>query len=128
MITEEITGTGLTFPIQLENGKVNPKFGIDLLRSCIQNVLVHQFGKTYFQRNFGVGIEKYLDEPNDLVTERALNHQLTTQLAQWDKRITIDNLKAKREKDFTLTITIDVTLTGTDQTQQIIFPINTAVI
>lgn len=130
MITDQITGRGLTFPIQLTDGSVKPIGGYELIRSCIYNILVHDLGKRYFQRDFGVGLEKYLSEPNDLITERSLLYHLRNQLPKWDQRVTVDSVVVNREPnnydDFE--IIVYVSLTGTDQTEAMVFPINNAVI
>lgn len=124
-ITETITGKGLVFPIQIEDGTVKPKGGEELIRSCIRNILVFELGDRYFQRNFGVGLETFLSEPNDIVTEALLDHRLKTQLPLWDKRITVTDLTTFRSgNDSTLHVRVTISLTGVDQTEAIIFPIN----
>lgn len=124
MILEQITGTGMEFPFTITSGKVTPVSGLELIRSCIKNILMFDYGTRYFQRDFGVGLEKYLGEPNDLITESMISHKLSTQLVKWDKRITITSLKVKRDEMGNMIIDLELALTGTDQRQQITFPIN----
>lgn len=125
MISDKITGKGLIFPIELQNGSVVSQGGIELIRSCIHNILAFEFGERYFQRDFGVGLDTLLGEPNDRVTEYLLNHRIRTQLPLWDNRVTITDITAQRNTiDSTLLVRVTVSLTGTDQTEELIFPIN----
>lgn len=124
---DQITGKGMVFPILVDGGTIKPISGWELIRSCIINILAFELGQRYFQRDFGVGLQGMLEEPNDIVTQTILEHRLDIQLPQWDKRITIEDIHFDRSNPSNLIIVINVILTGTAQRESIIYPINSAI-
>lgn len=112
----QVSGKGLAFPIILENGSPRMAEGWELIKSCIWNILAFEYGKRYFQRDFGANLERLLEEPNDLVTAAQLEHKLNEQLTQWENRVSIRSLDVVRDLG-TMTITVKVALRNSNPVQ-----------
>lgn len=118
MNINEIAGNGLAFPIKLTNGSVELTTGWPLIRSCLYNLIVHEYGQRYFQRDFGCNVYSSLDEPNDQVTARQIEHRLSEQLGLWENRVyLIDGITVTRPDDVTMNIQVRVALSNTNPVQ-----------
>lgn len=109
-----ITGKGMVFPIEVEDGTVKSQTGYALIRSCIYNILAFEYGDRYFQRDFGVQLRSLLGEPNDLVTEALLDYRLRTQLPLWDNRLEVVNVTIARFNHVNVNVVIEVKVRGVD--------------
>lgn len=118
MNNEKVLGQGLQFPIIIEDGTVKPKTGLDLIRSCIRNILAFEPGEKYFQRDFGVPLRSLLSEPNDRFVEALLDYKLQTQLPMWDERIVVEDVTVSRD-GAKLFARVVVSLTGVDPQQNL---------
>lgn len=124
---EKITGKGLLYPFVLDNGALKTFYGIELIRSCIHNILAFEYGERYFQRDFGVALQSLLSEPNDLYVEAILDYRLKTQLPMWDKRIIVDDVTIQRESYHKLNVRVNVSYTNIEATNlptELIYPLN----
>lgn len=117
---EHASGSGLCFPIQLEDGLVTHTSGWELIKSGIFNILAFEYGERYFQRDFGCNLEKLLEEPNDQVLEAQLLYRLNQQITQWENRVVITGITAKRNLG-ELHIQVNVTLRFTNPIQNTTF-------
>lgn len=119
MNINEIAGKGLSFPINLTNGSAEPETGWNLIKSCIFNLLVHEYGKRYFQRDFGCNLYSSLQEPNDDITARQIEHRLSEQLETWENRVyLVGNVEVTRsQNDSRMNIKLKVALSNTNPVQ-----------
>lgn len=113
---KNVSGTGLAFPIILNDGAPVLTEGWELIKSAIYNILAFEYGKRYFQRDFGAGLKPYLEEPNDKVTQVQMEYRLNEQLELWDNRIALDQLSAT-QNDGRMDITVIVTLRNSNPLQ-----------
>lgn len=118
MNNEKVIGQGLQFPIIVEDGTVKPQTGIELIRSCIKNILAFEPGEKYFQRDFGVPLKSLLSEPNDQYVEAILDYKLQTQLPLWDERLVVQDVTVTRD-GANLSVKVIVALTGVDPQENI---------
>lgn len=125
---QDITGKGLAFPLQLNNGRGVISTGMELIMSSIKSILGFEYGERYFLYEFGILLREYLDDPNDDVLKTFLEYQFQTQIPQWDKRVRILELDFERPNDSTLKMKIKLGLVGTDIAETFVFPYYTNII
>lgn len=91
-------GSGIMFPIHLQNGKVPIYNDLSLIRSSIAIILNWQLGTRHFNEPFGSRIFETLEEPNANVTRSLISFFLIEALTKWEKRILIKSNSVKIEK------------------------------
>lgn len=113
---EHVSGSGLSFPIKVNNGLVVAEEGWALIRSCLFNLLAFEYGERYFQPDFGCNLDKQLEEPNDQATTAQINYRLNQQITQWENRVVINSIQSQRYLG-QLLITVNVTLKNSNPIQ-----------
>lgn len=122
---DRISGQGLMFPLEVENGTVKPKSGLQLIVSCLHNILAFEPGGKFFQRDFGVPLRRLISEPNDRYVEALLDYKLMTQLPKWDKRVSVDKVEVTRDgAKLTARVTVLLTYTNPTSTLEVDFPLD----
>ena len=91
MEIRKFIGGGITFPLQIVNGKVLIKSDFSLIRSSIGIILNWQIGTRFYNESFGSRIWECLEEPNDNVIKSLLSHFIIESLTTWEKRIELRN-------------------------------------
>lgn len=85
---QDFIGSGLTFPIQLQNGRGVIESGYNLIRSSIRNILAFEIGRKFFLGEFGSRLNELLEEPDDEPLHNMLNIFIVDAITTWEKRIT----------------------------------------
>jgi phage baseplate assembly protein W len=119
-----LTGTGLVFPFRIERGSLVLETGLDLLKSCIQNLFRFEFGTRYFFYEFGLELETHLEEPNDDVLIKLVEYRLLQQINEFDDRIRLSEMRLNRISDTKLEIILTIGITNTKIETTVTLPYN----
>lgn len=84
---QDFIGQGLTFPINLQNGKPSIDSGFNLIRASIRNILAFEYGTRYFLAEFGSRLNELLEEPNDEILWNTINTFIVDAITTWEKRV-----------------------------------------
>lgn len=95
---EVFVGKGITLPLTLVNGSVPVSSGFDLLRSSIRLILSWVYGTRFMLNEFGTRLEELLEEGNDDVTLTLLENQIEDAITQWEARVVVIGVTAKRDR------------------------------
>lgn len=87
-------GTGLAFPIQLEDGKPVLSSLNDLIESSIRNILIWPFNSRYFEREFGCRLTELIEEPDISTVQHFLREFIITSLNNWENRIDLISVES----------------------------------
>lgn len=121
--TERITGTGLVFPIKLENGRAQLSTGWELIKASLKNILSYEYGERYFLYEFGLKLRALLEDPVDEATISILEYQFEVNLPNWERRCKIDSIEIIPTKDLgKVNISCRVTILATQQEETFVFP------
>lgn len=91
MEVKKFIGSGITFPLQIKNGKVITKSDFTLIRSSIGIILNWHIGTRFYNERFGSRVWECLEEPNDNVVKSLLTFFIIETLNIWEKRIELRN-------------------------------------
>jgi len=80
-------GKGMVFPIELTNGRANLETGSELIQSSIKNIFAYTYGDRFFLHEFGALLEGLLEEPNDQVLQKTIQHYVVDAIFKWEKRV-----------------------------------------
>lgn len=97
---------GLAFPIEVVNGAVPLKSGIELIKSSIKIILSWELGVRYFTPEFGSRLHEVLEEPNDVVLEALVNRFTIEPIELWEKRVSLLDIAINRPELDKLTVII----------------------
>jgi len=90
MAQEPITayiGTGLSFPIKLENGKPVLSSLETHIEASIRNIIIWNFGSGYFVKDFGSRLYELLEEPI-ISTIRFMSKEFIKEaITNWEPRV-----------------------------------------
>src|SRR6478735_6022309 len=84
---QNFIGSGLTFPIELDNGRGVIKTGFDLIRSSIRAIVMWPVGSRFYLAEFGSKLERLIEEPNDDILKQIIYTFIVDPINQWEKRI-----------------------------------------
>lgn len=118
----DFLGTGLSYPIELENGKPVVSKGKALITSSIKTILSWVLGTRFFLGEFGTRIYDLLEEPNDTVANDLLEAFIKEGLTKWEKRITVSGVKVSQTENNKLA-TIIYSINGLPGLETFIWPI-----
>lgn len=86
--TNKIIGSGLIFPIQIDqNGRAVVDNGLELLRTSIVHILSTPKNFRWFNEKFGVRLWELLEEPNDTVGIALVKTFVTEAIRKWEPRV-----------------------------------------
>lgn len=83
----DFIGNGITFPIQLMNGRVNVDSGFNIIRASIRTILAFELGTRFMLGEFGSRLDDLLEEPNDQILHNLINTFVVDAVTQWEKRV-----------------------------------------
>lgn len=123
--TERFLGSGLSFPLLLDNsGKVVVNSGEDLIRSSIYNIINWPYKHRFFLEEFGCRIGELLEEPNDSISFNLARRYMVDALNDWEKRIDImpSNITVERTSDIAIYLRLNYTIISTKKEETFIYP------
>ena len=125
---KKITGTGLVFPIKLENGKPELQSGWELIKSSLRNIFAYEYGEKFFLYEFGLKLRQILEDPVDEITYSTLDYQFDVILPNWERRIKIDSVKLIPNKDRgKIDVQCRISMVNSQQSETFIFPYYTEI-
>lgn len=123
----DFIGKGITFPLELSNGKVVVKTGFDLISTSIQTILNWCGGqhKRFFLGEFNSKLDLLLEEPNDQITIDLLETFIQDSIARWEPRVKLLSLQSERQDESTIIVTGTYQIVNSATTSTFIFPFYT---
>lgn len=91
-----------------ENGGLHYPSLEESVRQSIRIILLTRQGEQLMRPTFGVGIDKFLHEPNTLVTRRRIRDTIIEGLELWEPRIITDRVDVWEEPDLPDTVRIEI--------------------
>jgi len=96
MTAADIYGKGIGFPPRVgADGRVVWSEGEQNIRESIQIILMTELKERLRRPTFGGGLSQFLFEPNNTTTRHSLSERITTVLAAWEPRITIQSVEVE---------------------------------
>jgi phage baseplate assembly protein W len=80
----------------------------DSVRQMIHVILLTRPGEQLMRPEFGAGVSRFLNEPNTAETRRRLRDTVGSSLAQWETRITLDEIEVAPVDGAPTTVRIDI--------------------
>lgn len=128
-MTNNYIGTGLTFPVQLSStGSPVLKTGFELLDSSIKMILAWDSTGRIFLTEFRSILSDLLEDPNDNLLQRLVEHFAYEQLTKWEQRIDLVDISAVRREDTRLDLSITYTQKNSNLEHTFVFPFYTEII
>lgn len=128
-VVQDFIGNGLTFPIQLTNGKANIDSGFNLIRASIKTILAYTIGTRYFLGEFGGRLEELLEEPDDEILHNLINTFVIDAVTTWEKRIQTISTSIQSVDEFgTVNVKITYQVINSNTVDNFIYPFYTQII
>ncbi len=112
-------GRGLAFPPRLTpEGRLAWSGGEANVRESIRILLLTAQGERLRRPDYGAGLERFLFEPNNPGTWRAIEETIRRQLARWEPRVNVESITVIADPDNpeAAIATLAFTLIATGQT------------
>lgn len=95
-------GSGIGFPIELENGSAKILTGVELIKLSIVTIISWAWGQRYFMGEFGSKWERLIEKPLDNVTMSLVRTFVIEAITTYETRIELleTNSFAQGEKLF----------------------------
>ena len=118
--TLDLYGTGLSFPPRVgPDGSMVWSTGEVNVRECICTILRTRPGERVEMPTFGCGLTRFLFEPNTVATLRLIQQEVAQSLAQWEPRITVNDvtttLSSTDQRAVDVTVTYTLIATGSQE-------------
>jgi phage baseplate assembly protein W len=127
-VQEQLIGKGIVFPFILEEqGRIEIKGGIPLIRASLTNILSWPYADRYFLKEFGSRLYELIDEPNDDVLKSLVRQFIIDSIEIWEKRIKLTGVNMERTNPQTLNVQISYRVIATQQEDSFIFPFYTEI-
>lgn len=104
---QNFIGNGITYPINLDKGKVVLESGFELIKSSIKIILAWSYPQRFFLAEFNSRLESLLEEPNDQILKSLLQTFIFDSINQWEKRVQL--LEAEIHSSDTDKINVQIT-------------------
>jgi phage baseplate assembly protein W len=121
-VVQDFIGKGITFPIQLVNGKPPIETGFQLIRASIRNILGWPYGQRFFLTEFGSRLQELIEEPNDYVLKNLINTFVVDAITDWEKRIQLIDAQIENQDGVKINIRLVYRIVNSQQVDNFIFP------
>lgn len=118
----DFIGNGITFPIQLHDGKIVVDSGFNLIRASIITILSFQIGTRFFLAEFGSRLEELLEEPNDEILHNLINTFVIDAVTKWEKRVSTISTSIESINDEQINIQITYQVLNSNTVDNFIYP------
>lgn len=115
-------GRGLTFPIQLKDGKPPINTGKKLLEASLRDIMSWVLGTKFFLGEYGGKIKYLLQEPDNGPTLALLRHYTDDLIKTWEKRVTLVSINITRKGEGVIYINLIYKITNTQLTGSFVYP------
>lgn len=115
-------GNGLTFPIQLQNGRGVLYSGFDLIRSSIRTILAFKYSNRFFLGEFGSRLNDLMEEPNDEVLKNLISTFVVQAITRWEKRVSTVSSSIVQSDSHSVQIQIVYKIKNSQSEDSFIYP------
>jgi len=115
-------GQGLTFPLELENGRGVLKTGLPLVISSIRVITTWPEGHRFMLGEFGTKIIALLEEPSLQVVKAGMKSLYQKDLATWEPRVEILNITVESPELHRIEVRGIVRLVNSTQEKSFVHP------
>lgn len=117
-------GTGLTYPIIIDNGKPVVKSGPELVMSDLTLLFAWPTLSRFFKESYGIDLKKFLEEPNDDVLFDILRTYVIWAIEEWEPRVNLESTEISRDElGIGLNINLSFSITSVPGMQELIIPV-----
>ena len=119
----KLFGKSMAFPPQLNaESRTAWSEGADNIRESIRIILSTEPGERLMLPAFGVGLGRFLFEPNTVTTHRRIEEAVLQSLARWERRIKVDEVgvEADPEDAQSALLTLRYTLVANQVSDQLL--------
>lgn len=125
---QNFIGNGITFPINLTNGRVGLDTGFALIRASIINILSFHVGNRFFLGEFGSQLEDLIEEPNDEILQNTINTFVVDAITKWEKRISTISASLVQDDPASITLNLTYQIVNSNTIDNFIYPFYKAII
>lgn len=95
----EIFGKGISFPPRVgPDGRVAWSEGDQNIREAVRIILMTELRERLRLPEFGGGLNRYLFEPNTVMTRHQIQERITRSLTQWEPRISLESVDVEPDE------------------------------
>jgi phage baseplate assembly protein W len=116
-----LIGKGLTFPLQLQGGRLVVSTGVELLRSAIGMRISWPAFTKFYDYNFGCRIPEIIADPSDAYLKQLASYFVIKALEK-EYRIKLKSIKFTTPLDNILLLQLQYTIVSTNQEDLFTFP------
>ncbi len=122
--TKAHLGSGFPFPFAPANGSLSYARHEDLVEQAIELILHTEPLERPMLPEFGVGLRRFVFEPNNAATHRELERRIRRALIEWEPRIKLENVTARADdsRENVALIDIDYVVRATNTAHNLVFP------
>lgn len=120
--TTQFTGSGITFPFVVSNGKVPIESDLKLIRSSIKAILGWNDKTRFFLHEYICPLSKLLEEPNDSIVANLASIFIRDSLERFEKRIQIINIEQHSVSSEKLEMNLRYIIKNTQTEDSFIYP------
>lgn len=120
-------GKGLTFPIELVNGRAVISEGYDMIEHSLDNILGWAVGDRFMLGEFGSLLYRLIEEPNDEVLIGLARVYIVDAISRWEKRIQLVDTIFTVTSPTSLRIELRYRLTNSQLEQTYVYPFYTTI-
>jgi phage baseplate assembly protein W len=95
-------------PLPDGNGRITYPTLESSVRDSIKVILTTRPGEQLMRRQFGAGLQNFLNESNTLTTRRRINDAISDSIQQWEPRVILDRLDVMEVPDFPTRVHVDL--------------------
>lgn len=94
----QLYGRGMSFPPRVgDDGRIAWSEGETNIREAIQVILKTEEKERINLPSFGVGLQRYLFEPNTAATQTVIGDRITKALQSWEPRISVTQVDVQED-------------------------------
>jgi phage baseplate assembly protein W len=117
-------GMGWAFPVRPRNGALQFASHEDLVEQAVGLILLSEPLERERLPEFGVGLRRFVFEPNGATTHRELERRVLRGLVEWEPRIKVERVTVGADEDRpnVALIDIDYVVRATNTAHNLVFP------
>jgi phage baseplate assembly protein W len=123
-MTTSITGFAFPFRIDPITGGVRSQSDDDKLRANIIHILLTNLGERVMRRDYGAGLRRLVQSPNDNALWTIMQHQASKAIAASEPRVLVQGVNVSQSDDgATLVVSVTYLVRRTQAVQALSVPI-----
>jgi phage baseplate assembly protein W len=119
---KDFIGSGISFPIQLNQGRAVLSSGFELIRSSIKMILGWPVGSRFYLAEFGSKLEELLEEPNDDILKQIIYTFVVDPITVWEKRVSLVDVSLEDVTSTKLNLRMTYRIVNSQTTDTFVFP------